>query len=1478
MSDSVENGNLLVPIHIDALLVGTDSPSQNFQWSNLAPDFGQFAKDSPDYLFGSDLIAPFQERSQLLEPGLHLHFRLPNAFTHTNDQNLNFPRIPNRWLVQRYSGTEELDYQAWIIKSDAAATVKKEDWPEWKGVVWPEFFKDAPSKFSPIGTCTPLDSSFDGEPDAEAKVTITAVGPGNPAFSAFYPGCRSVLGFHDPAATLPEKETLTYLVTGWYSAASEDPLHEVKDREALRSWLRTRNWSCGYDLRLMKLSDPKTLPDSGRSLVIVALVGGQAPDPSTDKLPGAIHIRIFDPDGRKVVDKPEGELVSGLVLNDLKELLNEDPFPDGAALLPEKVQEILDKATSISDHTRVWVSLEKADNLPSRILCHGLVRGIKWQGKDPEIPYRQQKTGVRELEVFPQHTDDIETAYHVAVGNNSAEALAALLADGEVNQDLLSALQADRLAPGVTASEMRNELHDRRFRSVSGGTSWIIRPEVDRHDAKPGEPPSEMGNVNRIPTELRKLLRELNEQQRRSDARARKLEEWRWQLYAIWHLWTKAEKDWADTTTLSTNFSELQTLLKTKKDEWDDEIKAPLDCITKIKTELKKYLKTLSNGKVRLGHDNQPELKYRLVETGTKPFQQPMDPVVAVGGPAAKCLHSHPYQQTKALLCRVPGQLLTGMQVLVPAGPIVAVRGEALFEKLKHAPVPGGIHGALLREALLLDPNNAAAIAEGAPGDHKKTVADIIRAIQNPPSSDDSTKKEASPNVPIGSLPDSIAVFPWVRNPWIPIYLAWEISWQSDYGEGEISENLVTKRWTLKGNSDGDLSLQKSAKEPSGNTAERIYEGYSILTPRAFDALVNRLSDLDPKHPHPLVNVLKNRPMMTQMLGGFNASLTMQHAGLQLPPLDYKKWENSKGYHVSDKLSQELLKTVETSPVAGAPFFPIRSGRLRIKRLHIVDAFGQTVKLPDGVKNASAGNEQKMLRRAHNCIVAGTAAAGDAVTLRPRFVEPIRLSFRWENATAAPKKESGPVCGWVVPNHLEKNLTIYASDGKPLGALQRKLGVKAGSTSKNGTPAKCFYWVDVPDEKNAVLLPEHFDEVYQQRLLEGLPRVIKDGHLLHLCSYLLSLDGDEGGTFIRLLNDAKQSADQRVPEEDPGVSVLVGSPLALVRASLRFEIPGLPAHKADEFEGSFLLNDDEDEEELLKTHGFKNVTWPLRLGDLHTRNDGLIGLFKCASGKKEPIKTSGPFYPVWGLDEERLAGKGNYAIQNFTIDCVNRRQVTMLIDPQARVHATTGVLPKTYIELDPTAMAGAKRAREVFFQTAPVLGVSATPSMPKPSDDYGEWSWAYRTHVTTWKLDPNLEQATERAAFGEGYPAIAEGWLKLKIASLKVLSFWVRDGVDQVGPGSNATLAWSLQGAESLKLETINKDGKTAPVKKADGQNAEWSASPLPREFPVTIHATTTYRLTGLADNTESSFKELTIEVPDTEKTSTTKNTGDQST
>ncbi len=106
----------------------------------------------------------------------------------------------------------------------------------------------------------------------------------------------------------------------------------------------------GYDLRLMSVKTTDELEGEGGSLVIVALVG--------DVDGKDLHIRIFDANGDKVVDKAEKQLESGETITALKQQLtalksqeDEQEIIDGSSLSLEDKQEIIRKATSSAGHT-----------------------------------------------------------------------------------------------------------------------------------------------------------------------------------------------------------------------------------------------------------------------------------------------------------------------------------------------------------------------------------------------------------------------------------------------------------------------------------------------------------------------------------------------------------------------------------------------------------------------------------------------------------------------------------------------------------------------------------------------------------------------------------------------------------------------------------------------------------------------------------------------------------------------------------------------------------------------------------------------------------------------------------------------------------------------------------------------------------------------------------------------------------------------
>src|SRR6266850_4976576 len=781
---------LLVPMHVDALAVGSRLPPHTmFQWTNLASTFSVQGED----FFGSEAVGdspgastPFDQASGL-QTGIHLLFRLPRAFSHGYQQGtsaLSFPVIPNRWLVQRFGG-EPASHKAWLIKSDAPAP------DDATGIPWPIFPKfpndeQTPVEFKVIGTSTELTAS-PGEGDEPVRVTLTVVGQGNPVFSAYYPACRSVLGFHDPIRGVSAGSRLSYLITGWFSASTDDPLH-------------TAAWRTGS-------------------------ISAEA----------ARRFRA------------------------------KNNIPDGTALTTEQQAKLLSELRDAWLKERQWkCDFDRNVEQPSRLLCHGLVRGITWHGEDWN--YMQpsgEGSSLSGPEVFPANHDNHDKAYQVGVGNTGAEALAALLAARDVDQDLLAALQDGLLGQPVTAADLQYELHDRRFDGVQGGTTFTIQPEPDHSQINAGDwKQDSRGQSKVLPAPLRDLARDLNERQGKCDRLAREVDDCRWQVYALWYLWTSELRKADDSQKIAKLQSQLNTfkeVLKKAKTDLDD-ARNDRDTLCKAKTapaagtgkiidELARYPKTQADGSPQLNEAGSPELKYRLVQSTAQPFYEPSEPVIAVSGPAMAQLHTAERSGTHA--CRLSGQMVTEILLQVPGGATHTITGEtllaALLPRQPTLQVMEGANKSLLCEALLLDSQQAATIAGLASSEFRNELTKIVEALQDPESTAAQSNPAPPPNALIGRLPDRIAMFNWQRNPWNPVMLVWQVSWQSFYQSpaGQLlPEDLVTARWRLD-----RLSADLVTDNGATSSNQATYQGYSILSPSASRNLAERLKAISESHP-----------------------------------------------------------------------------------------------------------------------------------------------------------------------------------------------------------------------------------------------------------------------------------------------------------------------------------------------------------------------------------------------------------------------------------------------------------------------------------------------------------------------------------------------------------------------------------------------------------------------------------------------------
>lgn len=244
--------NLIIPMLVEAYASGSVRTSQR-DIPRMSPDYKTALANS---VLGSRNTPGINEKMKPLEPGIHLHFILPDAFTHSADGN-DYPAVPNRYIVTRIwreegsSNTDAiagetsgglLKAKGWVVESDFVSLDKAYD----KSITIPCFADpDVRKKWRYLGRNYPAEKMPEMEGKGEYLDKLTAVGAGDVLFAAYYPNCRSVFGFYDDLSDLPVRETvtLTYFVMGYFSDQKQDPLSGVKTAEEWAEALESLGFS-----------------------------------------------------------------------------------------------------------------------------------------------------------------------------------------------------------------------------------------------------------------------------------------------------------------------------------------------------------------------------------------------------------------------------------------------------------------------------------------------------------------------------------------------------------------------------------------------------------------------------------------------------------------------------------------------------------------------------------------------------------------------------------------------------------------------------------------------------------------------------------------------------------------------------------------------------------------------------------------------------------------------------------------------------------------------------------------------------------------------------------------------------------------------------------------------------------------------------------------------------------------------------------
>lgn len=1247
---------LVVPVDLAALVVGSpdaddlahpDSAStKNF--AKLAAAFDTLpyrtsggGAANGDKAFRSDHVLPnpFDNVNDYLEPGIHLHWALPDALTRgtiDNNGELRFHQVPDRWLVVRVAGTGGADASArltaWVIESD-----HRWDDPASDPLVQNRMSRPVPKKagrderpnrsFTFMGRVFPY-GDWTGAPGGEPREPLTALGYGIPGYAATYAHCQNVFGMHDPmtdegAAAIGPDTSVSYLLVGWYSERGKDPL--------------------------------------------AGITAGTPAD----------RIAAIDASFRWILDWKPG------------------------------------------------------DPVPSRLVCHGLVTGLRW---DRKKKWLQQQSAA---------------SIDVVLAESPGEAVSALLQKRNPDlvglETLLNLFQQGLLGRlgqigGAAAGE--EAIHQTGFGSVTGGTLWIIRrpPPPTGGSLNPNRP--EMPGIletaaggEALPPALAVRLDGLNALQRELDAETDYLDALRQQIFNDWCKFAMREYE-ADVPGLPPSGNPNADGAR----EYIDQVMLP--ACRKTETRIQELRGKVNDEAGRLQADIGG--KFQLVPGAGVRYWQPADPVILLADKKTAATSAPPrhggdgrFHPSGKLVCRRADQIVRTLQI---GGRTVAA----------PALLPGAAPGApfpaeavdLVAEAFTLDPARARVMARAfvtgnpaaaPPGGIDALAARIAEAqkkawTETPPA-------DAPVSFP-GRIPSQVGLNTW-EQPWIPLYLQWEVYFQpyrqagiTDGGRLSYGSDAVTGMFELP--DDGIDFVRRQGVQPVGQS--QVFSGSMLLAGRTDLALKSQIDTViaaitDPNDP--LLPTLKkireqlDLRAMAQALTGFNDALLMRKRVLQVPVFD----PIAESDFVADFSNKDVAGAVRqgnlTAPTPHGWFNSLRSGILKIARLRLVDAFGQIL----DIKESSGITVAQSLR------LGPSGEEAVRALLPPRITQPSRLQFRL--LPAAPPGRS-PICGWLLFNRLDSYLMIYNTDGSPIGSLNT---LATTGTIWQGAPGS-------PDWNKPI------DEALRGKN-PFLARVVKAIH-----------DHPRKVAFLRSLLDTIDRATASIAPEgqaaDPGLGLLVARPLALVRTTLRLELQGPPA--LDQGWNAFAqaIEDQQQPGPPRFTAGMETVHFPVRLGEAGLLDDGMVGYF-VEDGTAAGWQTFHSAYSTAATAANGIVpvdlSKTSLTPQP-AVGASGTVTMSMLVDPRGTISATSGILPVKTLAIPRDQWEPAMDRLAVTFLTAPMVGGGRVMPVPIPEQTGLAWSWMTRKpDATGWTGDPPGPAVV--TATIESPQRIEEGWLRL---------------------------------------------------------------------------------------------------------------------
>ncbi|MBL4709892.1 MAG: hypothetical protein JKY48_15780 [Flavobacteriales bacterium] len=1409
---------LTVPVQLDALFVEIERvvAEAKADFTKLPHTAnGHDVHPNNPYISEEIISKPFDDKQLRLAAGIHLHWSLPDTLTkrwaETDDDTAEpvFPQVPNRWYIKRSSTSQSIPDKEWLVQSDYL-------WPIGQGkgntcIPNPKIQQEGEENYIPyrfLGRSLPYENYINSQDIYDSKLSyknLTVLGYGEPTFTAFYPNCHSVFGFHDSEIT-PNDITsgLQYELIGWYNEEKNDFLKTQvglfskqfgkENKSTAGVTLKpTEDQLMSFVRKTLKWNIPADCTITPREMLCYSKLVF-----NPDGIPEIMNSTLKNKPVTVAVGMTAMEAMSAYLANKLA--AKDDTENKGKRLIEEQMEALLmdskngkkidlgahflqnrhEKGFHAIDGGSYWIIQKKGDQIIKDESADTIWNSAR--EKLVEVNDLQQLIDSKNIELQSKKEQLYADWYKYMVCAYPAEKSWDSLLDVD---DVKYFIEAAGLNPlkeqinyldHVLLPRLKNKLE--ALQVLLNSLNTLLAKQADILNQEKKEKQIIIAPIFSLAEKPRPRFWKPNDPVIFAESIAMQASKRFGKDGSMDPGGLLPSKILADTITklvTSKDFGAVLNLITDTTDDpayhsWTDQPWNPL--MLEWKTTVFPVANESNNSPNSMGYESSFITNNFLLKEN--------DPNVSY--------------QAKGQSFNSSASIFSGSSILTThASKLMRIRMEEYIEKN------------VLKECL---------VNKNQQGYFADTNTTEIKSFDT----------SAHLNL----------IIKWYDN----IVTAW-------YDPNTTLTPDQIKTLKEKDLTHNTLSAYQKISSKDFHALSQSLGGFNESLLMSKESLELKVKD----------------PLAFKEYAEFSKAVA---AVVEKRPLHIQYEKNTDRAKSTFTLAEDVNRASLRAPLPQNDFNPLRAGKLELTGLRVVDTFGQAVNLDISKGMITSEYFENTTSNENKCLITSEhLSVGDSnqVLLRPRLLQAAQVNFRWlssqvENTESNELAHYGPICGWVMTNNLDNSLMVFEASGKAIGAFtasgsdrwetapgspdlpfwesgengirvlyketditNASVSIVIETSSTVNTPITftqngAALTIHLPKENPIGELPclaspdlireawlawktnhsktpfelvrigEHND-IINETTVPGIFTQPLDfdvnnwadsppnGFNAHLYKMMLYLKArtDEGLGFMKLFRETINAAlDNIHPDtyaQHHSMAQLMGRPLALVRASLDMLLKAPPAiHQGWD---TFAMDMHRRSRE---TNNFTKVKLPIRIGEHNQLNDGVVGYWV----EKNGGYSNDRFYSPSSDKGDSVSANNpslNYITTHMSINSkevpVNQFQsiddgpmaLSILMDPRGKVNLTTGILPAKTIDIPPKLYKEAMDRMEVFFVSSPHLVDSEGLHFKMPAEKDFAWSFIYKNNQGEWledKLQP--KKASEKHFTGE--KKIREGWLKIK--------------------------------------------------------------------------------------------------------------------